>query len=435
VGEDTTAYRGLVVLVPTRNRSHLAITAIRSVLEERGHDIQVLVSDNSTEPEETARLRRFCESSSGASLRYIRPDQPLSMSLHYDWVLQRALELYSENHFTILTDRFVFRRGAMSELSESASIFPNNSIVFLFDSVYDHQIPCTVTLSPWSGKTYRCRTADVLKANSRMGGFELVPVLLNSVITRSILHQLKQRFGDYCVSIAPDFCCGFRTLALEEEVVFLDKALSINWGRSRSNGMSFTRGVMNKDSRAFTDDLGGKVDYAATPIPEITTTMNAVIHEYLLLKQASFSEKFVDLSMKDYLKWLRIEVAWMENAELKRRFSELLDRHSALEPEVEDAPAPWNPPLFGPAPPTLKNRLKNALVNESTRPTWWYLYRHLGITLPVRHRNHFPSGEQALYYALNNRHDRLDGETRRLPEWCVEVDSSREGYHEVARRS
>jgi hypothetical protein len=435
MSDDDAAYRGLVVLVPTRNRSHLAITAIRSVLEERRHDIQVLVSDNSTEPEETARLRRFCESSSERCLRYIRPDQPLSMSLHYDWVLQRALELYSQNHFTILTDRFVFRRGALTELSQSASNFPNNAIVFLYDSVYDHRVPCTVFLSPWSGKTYRCKTADILKAIARMGKFELVPVLLNSVITRSILHQLKQRFGDYCVSIAPDFCCGFRTLAVEEDVVFLDKALSINWGRSRSNGFSFTRGVITKDSRAFTNDLGGRVEYAATPIPEITTTMNAILHEYLLLKQVSHNDKFVDLSMKDYLKWLRIEVAWMENGELKKRFSELLNRHSAVEPEAEDTPAPWNSPAFGPLPPTLKNRIKNALVNESTRPIWWHLYRHLGIKLPARHRNRFPSGEQALYYALNNRHDCMDGETRGLPEWSVEVDLIREGHHEVARHS
>src|SRR4051812_46501660 len=93
-------YRGLVVIVPTRNRSGMAIEAIRSVLAGRPKDLQVLVSDNSTDSGENEKLRQFCDSCPSRSVRYIRPDEPLGMALHWDWVLQKGLELYEKNHFT-----------------------------------------------------------------------------------------------------------------------------------------------------------------------------------------------------------------------------------------------------------------------------------------------------------------------------------------------
>lgn len=54
------SYRGLVIVVPTRNRADLAANAVGSVVGQAGADVTVLVSDNSTREEEVARLSDFC---------------------------------------------------------------------------------------------------------------------------------------------------------------------------------------------------------------------------------------------------------------------------------------------------------------------------------------------------------------------------------------
>src|SRR4051794_10821383 len=107
--ELTLSYNGVVVVIPTRNRADLAINAIRSVLTQPGCDVQVLVSDNSTTDEDAGTLIRFCEQLKDERLRYIRPPESMSMSVHWEWAMQQALHLYSANHFSYLTDRMIFR--------------------------------------------------------------------------------------------------------------------------------------------------------------------------------------------------------------------------------------------------------------------------------------------------------------------------------------
>jgi len=51
----------VVVVIPTRNRSHLAVNAIRSVLEQPVETIRVIVSDNFTEEPDRFALAAFCE--------------------------------------------------------------------------------------------------------------------------------------------------------------------------------------------------------------------------------------------------------------------------------------------------------------------------------------------------------------------------------------
>src|SRR5712692_11157946 len=101
----------LVVVIPTRNRANLAVGAIRSVLGQNVDNVRILVSDNSTIAEEAASLSRFCRQLKDDRLHYITSPEPLSMGAHWDWAMRHATHFRDASHFTVLTDRMIFRPG------------------------------------------------------------------------------------------------------------------------------------------------------------------------------------------------------------------------------------------------------------------------------------------------------------------------------------
>src|SRR4051794_37153655 len=119
--EGPAAYSGLAIIIPTRNRSDLAMRAIRSTLDSTPNDrVQVLVSDNSTEESEIATLGNFCRDLHDDRVDYIRPPEPLRMADHWEWAIRQALDRYDASHLTILADRRIYRRGGLHELCDLA---------------------------------------------------------------------------------------------------------------------------------------------------------------------------------------------------------------------------------------------------------------------------------------------------------------------------
>ncbi len=52
-------YKNLLVVIPTRNRAELAINAINSVLSQENCELELIVSDNSTDDAEVSRLADY----------------------------------------------------------------------------------------------------------------------------------------------------------------------------------------------------------------------------------------------------------------------------------------------------------------------------------------------------------------------------------------
>src|SRR2546421_2365610 len=119
----------LLVIIPTRNRANLAITAVRSVLSQDIDGVRVLVSDNSTIAEEAASLSLFCQRLKDERLRYVVPPKPVPMSRHWDWAMRQALES-DATHFTILTDRMMFKPGELLLLLRIVGRHPSKIISY-----------------------------------------------------------------------------------------------------------------------------------------------------------------------------------------------------------------------------------------------------------------------------------------------------------------
>ncbi len=405
-----------MILIPSRNRSDLAIRAIRSTLDAPSRDrVEILVSDNSTEESESEALSGFCRALKDPRVRYIRPPSPLSMARHWEWAFQQAIDRSDFSHLTLLADRRVYLRGALDELCAIIRDHPDHAIVTHSDTLYDDISPIRLDSKPCSSRLILVRAGSILaeNAHARLEFMTLVPTPFVSMIPRRLFAQVKARFGNYCLSLAPDYCFGYRVLDLDSTIIIYDKVMSLMMGAARSNGYSFMRGVQNKDNADFVaTNGGGAFRYSETPAPEILSGLNGIFHEYNFVKSEARSGKFPELEIPGYANTLRAEIeTFSENRERRDRYIEILGRlHDVFShPSLPTGPAgggtPWSPQksgwrrireLRGHRPrrsvfPILihemrsmvERKMRELLHDERSRPIWRAMNKLFGLPLPL----------------------------------------------------
>jgi hypothetical protein len=333
----STEYKGVVVIIPTRNRADLAINAILSVLNQPNcEDVQVLVSDNSTETENIELLAKFCKQNRDSRLSYIKTPEPMSMARHWDWILDQALELYDLNHFLYLTDRMIFKKGNLETLRHLSKHYSANIISYNHDKINDYKQPIFLEEHIWTGKIFRINSEHLLNLSSQSILHPCLPRMLNNITPRSVFETMKARYGNVFNSIAPDFCFCYRSLEMTDHILYYDKSILIQYGIGRSNGHSISRGKASRDSADFIENLpqGFSLNHFA-PIPEIKTVCNAILHEYVFVKEETKSLKFPEVDKNKYLDALAYEVIQFEDEELKTEMIEILKIHGWQEKTMQ----------------------------------------------------------------------------------------------------
>jgi hypothetical protein len=279
---------GLVVVVPTRNRADLAVRAVRSAVEQEG-PVAVIVSDNSTDLVQARALEAECDAliaSSGRPLIYLRPGRDLPMSEHWEWARLRAQELRPTDHVTYLTDRTVLKPGAARRLLEIVHDHPARVITYNNDLVDDSGGKPVLRRETWSGAVTRVPSRRLLELTAALVLVRPLPRMLNTLVPAAVLERLAQTYDRVFESVAPDFCLCFRILQQESEILYLDEPLTVMHGLARSNGNSISRGVRTPDTVDFLGKArsGGGIA-ADTALPEVTTTYNVIVQEYLAASQ------------------------------------------------------------------------------------------------------------------------------------------------------
>lgn len=237
------------------------------------------------------------------------------MTMHWQWAMDRALSFPDASHFFVLTDRMLFKHGALSTLLTAVDKYPDELISFTYDRIYDYGRPIKYLPLPRSGHLYRLDTADLLRQSSRMIFRSCLPRMLNCLAPRTLLEAMTDRYGSIFDSVSPDYCFCYRVLGMIPSMLFYDESLLVNYAQDRSNGASFSRGVASKDSIDFAQHLDSGPMNAQAPIPEIPTVGNAVVHEYCSVKSQSDSDRYPDLSIRSYLDFLAAEVdAFLDRA-------------------------------------------------------------------------------------------------------------------------
>lgn len=436
---DSAVYRSALVVIPTRNRARLAANAIRSVLDQPARDIRVFVSDNSTSAEERDALARFCRELADPRLRYATPPAPLSMSKHWEWALAEALRQDDATHFIYLTDRMMFRRGALGIVTDLARLYPDKIISYNHDKIADYPPPIRVEQYPHTGKLLEVKCERLSYLYSQATLHPCLPRMLNCIAPRASLEAVRKRFGTVFDSIAPDFNFGFRCLELFDSIYFYDASPIFHYGLERSNGASVTRGELTRDHEDFIANLpvDNSIRNYATPIPQIITAGNAVLNEYCIMLGASGSKRFFELDKEKYLALLSIELNEVENPQTQAQMRALLVEHGARRDNGNHAPPSpqrsaaarvWkvistgnisNKSLWRERVANLPrsgwSSLRARLTGAKAKPVWLFVSRYLPLRPPDENRFEFKTTEEAVEY-LNS----FPRRPRREPEAALE---------------
>jgi hypothetical protein len=383
-------YQSLLVVIPTRNRAQLAIGAIQSVLSQEVDNVRVLVSDNSTIAEEATSLSRYCEQLKDERLRYLATPADLPMSPHWDWAMKQALQ-FDATHLTVLTDRMVFRPGELRPMIEHVKRHPANVLSYKHDKVIDYQRPVKIALQPWTGKLFELRAERLLALTAQCLMHECLPRMLNCVVPRSLFERIETRFGAIFGSVAPDFNFCYKALALEEVIIFFDKAILIHRALDRSNGETLASGFRVRDHADFLNSIRFEQVNFVTPVPEIRTRFNFIANEYCLIRKESGSPRFPELSRDNYLKFLAMELSGCEDLNFKNEMMEILRSHG------------WEPPAAANEKPdssAKKTRLTAKLRDKLTKRLGSARAKDRALTPAEIDELEFNDSDEALAYAF-----------------------------------
>ena len=396
----STTKPNVVIVIPTRNRADLAIRALRSIARQLPPlEVGVLVSDNSTDTRERDELSEFCRQSSMPRLRYVTPPAPLSMPRHWDWAMQQSLQMGDVSHVTYLTDRMIYKDGALAMILEIASKFPDHVVTFGHDLVIDYQHPLQLAQHPGTDRFFSLDSAHLLHLTSQLVLEQSLPRMLNCLAPASVIGAIRKRFGTVFDSTAPDFSFCFRSLDTVESIVFYDRSLLVQYALERSNGWTVLRGTGAGDHQDFMANLGDIQLNYATPIPGLKTVNNAIVQEYCVAKKETGSSKFPELDKAKYLESLWSELKQIEVPEVRQEIAAVLQAHGHPFNNGGHAGDSNN---RGAAPSLARkviDKIKWESRSASAKTLWMLLGRWFNVAPPPNHRFTFDTLEEAFAFA------------------------------------
>jgi hypothetical protein len=327
------------------------------------------------------------------------------MTDHWEWAVAQALADPEVERVGILTDRMVFRTGMLAPVVDAARGAPDTLVSYTLDRVNDWLSPPVLEQYEWSGHVLDIDSAHLLRLAAERAVLPgCLPRMLNCVVPRRVLDAVKERFGSVFESVSPDFAFAFRSLVLLDSIRFLDASCVVGYAIDRSNGASIERGIASSDAADFNANLDQRGMNFATPVPELRTVRNAVYNEYCFVQAEARSGKAPPLRHSAYLAAIAMDLALIEDPELKRETMELIERNGWRWREArgrwyaDNAArlATW----FGRRPRAFARRA--SLVAADTGPGRRAVaaLEELGLpTPPTKARPQFASTAEALEYA------------------------------------
>ncbi len=218
----------ITIVVPTRNRTELAVRAVRSVLESSGDDVAVLVLENSDAPSLSAASFR-----GDGRVTVLPSDRPLSM--HDNW--ERGLEAVRGDYVGYISDKDVFLAGGLDRLA--AVVRDTRPVVLNYRKPsYCGERRLLFSL-PNRGGVSTVPTAPLLDAWFDMSQhLHYAPMIYNSLFRVERVQAIRARAGRFFVGNSPDVCSGVLLAADTDHYTLVDEILCLAHTGRWSNGYS-----------------------------------------------------------------------------------------------------------------------------------------------------------------------------------------------------
>lgn len=325
------------IVIPTRNRPDLVKNAVASAAWQDRPDIEIIVSDNSTDADSLKAGEALAAAyASDPRIRIVRPPSPMNMPDHWEFATRHATGEY----LLILTDRFVMRPGTLDALERIVDSQNGRPELIVWNASAGYSDKTKLLYEARStGKVVVQKSIDVLRSFAALKywqnatiGLNDLPRGLNSAISKSLVDKIRAEFGRMYFPITPDYTSAFIQSYFAKNVTNVNAAFYIAHG-DQSNGQdTLKKGVKHYTDRFDLDPFEG------CPI-KIDCVVNLMVRDYYFAERLAQGD-FPKVSKSDYLILLYREILMKRDLrsslDLKGMTKEILKAAEHL-PESERA--------------------------------------------------------------------------------------------------
>lgn len=256
------------IIMPTRNRPQLLRLSLQSALELRGHDYEVVVSDNCS----TSETREVVEEIGDSRVRYVRTPRPLSLTENMEF----ALGWSRGEYVTFLNDDDALVARTLESAREILEATEAEIVAWPFCHYYYpdwHEIRHRNSLvaARYSSELEHLYARDTVTAAYRNLDVHRLPTSNNGLCQRALIDRVKRRVPRLFPGFAGDVFAGVLLMAEARAYHWVDIPFTIlgRWPRSLGSSLFARRGSSGSEYFAeFPDDT--RLQYV--PLRALTAT-------------------------------------------------------------------------------------------------------------------------------------------------------------------
>lgn len=267
------------VIIPTRNRAHLLRYSLQSALDQSFDNYEIVVSNNCSE-DNTGEVARDV---GGSRVRYVEPDQTLSMPDHWEFALEQARGQY----VTYLCDDDawcpdILRRVAEVVAGNGNQLVVSGSAAYYGSNWLNPGDRNSLSIRSHTGQTRSCNSSETLEYLFQCVNTFHAPRMLNSFCHRDALARVRADVGRLFL-LCPDY--SFAALILTDvlEWSYIDEPLRLQGVFAEGIGSSqvFDRG---KPSQEFLREFNDTRFFKRAPL-QVPVVTNYIAETLLMCKE------------------------------------------------------------------------------------------------------------------------------------------------------
>ena len=265
------------IIIPTKNRQVQAIEAVKSCINSRYKNVEIIVTDGS----DTDSLRLKIKNLNDPRVRYFHHKKSLSMKNNWEFGVARTTGDYVGiigDDDALMPDGLVFANELLSKIE--TPVLHCTAPIYVWDDYHfinrknliNVKLPSTITVCDEPHKILR----RFYEFTARTG---TGPGIYHGLVKKTFLNKLKSLRGSFFKEISPDLDNGFCTLLYADK--FLDTTypiyLSGTCGASNSGQMNDAYTV-KKSHSVFTEENCSKFDDVIwSDLQKVQTIDSAII--------------------------------------------------------------------------------------------------------------------------------------------------------------
>lgn len=259
----------LSVVIPTHNRARYAIHAIASLLAIPSAELEIVVSDTSTDGELSAQLTaQTCQFLNDPRLKYVRPAGKLDMTGNHNAAIEAATGEYVcliGDDDTISADALL--AAAWAKERDIEVIAPNVVANYVWPDFRSRLMGAGHAARLYFAKRFggavihdsALALASALRNAAQ--GTDGLPKIYHGIVKRSVLERIRELSGAYFHGSSPDVSGAIGLALCSKSFVVVDYPLTIPGASGGSNtgrsAMNTHKGKLSQESQTKGFETGG----------------------------------------------------------------------------------------------------------------------------------------------------------------------------------